>query len=536
MCSSDLYREPQPINWKHNLKLLMDAVEAYARRWAKREEVENDALSEWIKTVRSFICSRINKLKGSMNCKPHSVLQDPTARKCLLDLHEKFVIVPADKAANNVTFICKHYYYQCLFEELGIGKTQGNPTYTPVSFSKTDVIANHRSVLNSYGISTDEKELHLPLLYWTPKLHKCPYKQRYIAGSAVCSTKPLSVLLTKLLSEVKTGLQNYCETAYSHSGINQMWILKNSKELIDNLKSRSFSTVNSIKTFDFATLYTNIPHSKLKERLKNLVMQCFFYKSGKRRYTYLVNSFKSTYFVKEHTDSDKKYTETDIIGMLEFLIDNIFVEFGGQIFQQTIGIPMGTNCAPLLADLFLYSYEAEFIQMLQRQGQKKLASSFNFTYRYIDDVLSLNNSNFSDYLHCIYPKELEIKETTETNKSATYLDLHLEIGPNGTLHSKLYDKRDDFDFPIVNFPFLCGNIPASPAYGVFVSQLVRYARACSSYQDFKTRAKQLADKLLRQGYLKIRLQSSFKKFYGRHHILVDQYGLSVTQMVVDIIN
>ena len=87
--------------------------------------------------------------------------------------------------------------------------------------------------------------------------------------------------------------------------------------------------------------------------------------------------------------------------------------FGGQVFQQTVGIPMGTNCAPLLADLFLYSYEAEFLQNLLKKQDKKLAQSFNFTFRYIDDVLSLSNSKFGDYLHLIYPSELEIKDTTE---------------------------------------------------------------------------------------------------------------------------
>ena len=82
---------------------------------------------------------------------------------------------------------------------------------------------------------------------------------------------------------------------------------------------------------------------------------------------------------------------------------------------------MGTNCAPLLADLFLYSYEAVFIQGLVQKGEKKLAQSFNFTFRYIDDVLSLNN--ISDHLHSIYPSELEIKDTTDTDESASYLYL-----------------------------------------------------------------------------------------------------------------
>ena len=107
--------------------------------------------------------------------------------------------------------------------------------------------------------------------------------------------------------------------------------------------------------------------------------------------------------------------------MLGFLVDNIYVVFGDQVFQQTVGIPMGTNCAPLLADLFLHSYEAEFVQKLLRDNNKKLAVSFNHTFRYIDDVLSINNHNFHIYVHLIYPDELEIKDTTESHKSSSYL-------------------------------------------------------------------------------------------------------------------
>ena len=141
--------------------------------------------------------------------------------------------------------------------------------------------------------------------------------------------------------------------------------------------------------------------------------------------------------------------------MLEFLIDNIFVMFGGRVFQQTVGIPMGTNCAPLLADLFLYSYEADFIQGLLKKNEKKLARSFNFTFRYIDYVLSLNNSRFGDFVDRIYPIELEIKDTTDTDRSASYMYLHLEIDNEGRLRTKLFDKRDDLNFPFVNFPFIC---------------------------------------------------------------------------------
>ena len=126
-----------------------------------------------------------------------------------------------------------------------------------------------------------------------------------------------------------------------------------------------------------------------------------------------------------------------IFKMLEFLVDNVFVIFAGKVFQQIVGIPMGTKCAPLLADIFVYSYEAEFTQSLLSTERKQLASRFNFTYRYIDDVLSINNQEFENYLGQMYPVELEIKDTTESNTSASYLDLLLSIGIWGTVNFTL---------------------------------------------------------------------------------------------------
>ena len=426
----------------------------------------------------------------------------------------------------------QNYYYSCLMDELGLSGGMGNQTYSPVTLSREEIISNHISVVNSFGVKTDEGDHNLPALYWTPKLHKTPYKQRFIAGSAKCSTKKLSQLLTTLLTTIKDGLHKYCETAYAHSGVNQMWILKNSKTLLENLKAQNLQTVTSIKTFDFSTLYTTIPHEKLKSRLSLLIRQAFFCKNGNRRYSYIVINKKlnNAYFVKEHSDSPTKYTAEQVINMLNFLIDNIFVEFGGRVFQQTVGIPMGTNCAPLLADLFLYSYEAEFIQNLFKQGQKKLAGSFNFTFRYIDDVLSLSNSEISNCLDRIYPNELEIKDTTETSTSASYLDLTLSIDTEGKLCTKLYDKRDDFDFTIVNFPYLDSNIPSSPAYGVFISQLIRYSRSCCKYEDFVSRSRLLTSKLMKQGYQQPRLKAALNKFYGRNHDLLDHYNVSVSHL------
>ena len=240
--------------------------------------------------------------------------------------------------------------------------------------------------------------------------------------SAKCSTKPLSILLRELLTHIKQSIQKYCETANSRSGVNQMWILKHSKELLENFQSPNFNNLTCIKSFDLSTLHTTIPHDKLKSRLASIIRNSFILQNGNHRYKYLVFGHEEAYFVTEHSDSKTKYSEDDIIKMLEFLVDNIFVVLAGTVFQQIVGIPMGTNCAPLLADIFHYSYEAEFIQFLLSTGGKHLASRLHFTYRYINDVLSINNSEFENYLGQMYSVELA-RSRSKTRQRAKVLFL-----------------------------------------------------------------------------------------------------------------
>ena len=220
----------------------MDSIEEYARSWAKQEDVELDTLSEWVKSVKHLLKRRIYMVSRSVNTKHDSIFDDEIVSRQLADLHDRFVIVPADKASNNVVFICKTYYYSCLQKELIDNNDVDSSTYQRTDFTKEEILVNHRSVLTSFGVNTQDENVDLPSLYWIPKLHKDPYKQRFIAGSAKCSTKPLSILLTSILTTVKDGLKKYCDVIYSRSGINQMWILKNSKELLENLNSNSLAS------------------------------------------------------------------------------------------------------------------------------------------------------------------------------------------------------------------------------------------------------------------------------------------------------
>ena len=153
--------------------------------------------------------------------------------------------------------------------------------------------------------------------------------------------------------------------------------------------------------------------------------------------------------------------------MIEFLID-IFVQFGGRLFRQMIEMPMGTDCAPLLADLVLYSYENEFLDNIIRSGHRRLAKLFNLCYRYIDDLIVFNNKKFLDYLKEIYPSQLTAEKANKSDHLADYLDLTFIIDSGGKLPTRLYDKRNDFDFHIVNFPFLPSNIQCGPSYDVMM--------------------------------------------------------------------
>ena len=162
------------------------------------------------------------------------ILKD--VKDTLHKLHANYVLVPADKAANNVIIVCKKYYIDTLVKELRINNANiNNPIYIPIDDSFETIMKSHNQFITSVGLEISEKEQNLPYLYWTPKLHKSPYKHRFIAGSSKCTTKDLSCLLAKVLSTIKDGLVRYYNTKTSCNGVNNMWILKNSTSCCHHL-------------------------------------------------------------------------------------------------------------------------------------------------------------------------------------------------------------------------------------------------------------------------------------------------------------
>ena len=177
--------------------------------------------------------------------------------------------------------------------------------------------------------------------------------------------------------------------------------------------------------------------------------------------------------------------------VLIYLLDNIYIRFGTELYRQIVGIPMGTNCAPLVADLFLFYYERDFMTSLSDVNQAEIIEAFKSTSRYLDDILNIDNPYFEGMVNRIYPPELQLNKANTSDTEAPFLDLD-------------------------------GDVPRSTSYGVYISQLIRFARVSSHVVDFNARNKCLTAKLLQQGYRYHKLRKTFSKFYRRHYELVSK--------------
>ena len=162
-------------------------------------------------------------------------------------------------------------------------------------------------------------------------------------------------------THIKAGLENLCSIKTSRTGVNfnlwnNMWILKNSTNLLSSLAHFGVSEATSTQTFDFSTLFTSILHDLLKSRLNKIINNAFKHKNGATGYNYIKIGRNKSYFANDLLNGDNKYTSNEICEMIEFLVDNVYVRFGGQLLRQTVGISMGTNwlacfCIPIRMSL-----------------------------------------------------------------------------------------------------------------------------------------------------------------------------------------
>ena len=289
------------------------------------------------------------------------------------------------------------------------------------------------------------------------------------------------------------------------------------------------SSAKCFDSYDFSTLYTSIPHNSLKVNLQILIDEAFKIRGAK----YLCMDRLGSAYWAQSGCAKLNISKGLLIELIEYLVDNIFIKVGNRVYRQCVGIPMGTDCAPLIANLYLFFYEYKYMKSLLKNNFN-YAKKFANTVRYIDDLLTLNNSTFSKEISNIYPVELTLKRTTESCTVVSYLDICIHL-KNKRFVTTVYDKRDSFDFHIVNFPFLDSNIPTKPAYGIYmyISQLVRIGRICDAYSSFTDRNRRITARLIKQGFKYSALCDAFKTFGRRHKNIFDKYGVCMKQHIHD---
>ena len=291
------------------------------------------------------------------------------------------------------------------------------------------------------------------------------------------------------------------------------------------MKSRCF-LASGLSTCDFSTLYTTLPHNLIKEKLTELIEQTF----NRVSLLYLACNDKNVFFTSEQSKRYKLWSCQKMFDALHYLLGNIFMRFGSKLYRQIVGIPMGTNCASLVADLFLFCYKRDFMLSQSDNNQTDIVEAFNSFSRYLDDLLNIDNPYFEQMEGKIYPTELHLNKANSSDTEAPFVDLNMSI-TNDIVSSKIDYKWSDFSFEIVNFRFLDGGVPRSPSYGVYISQVIRLARVCSYVDDFNNRNLFSTAKLLKQGYRYNKIRKAFSKFYHRHSELIVKYNIGLKTLL-----
>ena len=528
------YREPKMQNFHKCRESIESSVTSAIEDLAARYNLPVNSFFAWKDKIMELVDDKVRYLnfwKTPSVTKP--MLRDEGVLTSLSELHSKFVVVPIDKAANNVALICKRFYIQKLLTEVGIpGNTSS--TYKLSEDDPSKIIQNNASLCSKFGIPLEDRSKTLPFMYWLPKMHYNPPRARFIIASSTCSTKPLSKVTSSIFKHIFNQVRNFHHKSHFYKNYNRFWVIENSSPIIDKLtRINDKKNAKDISTYDFSTLYTKLQHDDLIDNLNEIVDFAFsggnLKKDGNRKY--LTVTKYSTFWSKKKKGPNS-FTKQQIKLLVSHLIKETYFQIGNLLLKQCIGIPMGIDPAPFWANLYLYAHEYKFIKSLMSTDKQK-AHRFRYATRFIDDECNLNDGGeFGRSFHLIYPSELELK-CEHQGVHATFLDLEITIS-DGIFSYKLFDKRNDFPFFIVRMPDLSGNIPSHVFYGSVMSEFLRISRCTLFYNDFLPSAISLFKRMINQGGSEKKLVRQIAKAISRHPLPFAKYNKRAEDIMKDI--
>ena len=516
------FRIPQFLPWNKVKADLVTCVKTHADKMSKVFKIDRDRFDDWEGETIDLICKRIKRLKYCENVFERKFTSIRSLDESIKCMHDHFVIVPVDKAANNFAVICKKLYINIMLEELGFDLNSlvpvGNATYSVSSEGSSEIVDRHCSLVKSFGINCSDDCKKLPKLFCIPKFHKSPYKFRFIAGARKCTSTQLSVVLNKGLSLIRDFFKLYCEAIQKNSGFRCFWSIKSTEEFLNVANNKN--NVFSIQVFDFSTLYTNLNHEDICAHLLSLLELVFNSTSRK----FLCVGFNKTFFAGKTYKGYHCFSLEMLKSAIKFVISEVFVVFGGLAFKQVRGIPMGGNCSPMLADLFLCHCEFVFMKSLVSNKKFGLARLMSCTTRYIDDICLFNYKHFDTLVTKIYPADLKAERNGTDNTSVEYLDVKLNICSDG-LHTSVFHKVEQFCFDVIVFTFPDSLLPLHMGANVFASQVLRYLRICSHLPYAIVKAKSTFKVFVKRGYEACKLIKCMERLLKKHFLVLFKFGL-----------
>ena len=383
------FRLPETRNSTKAFNSIKAGIQDYIAYLSKKFKVAEIIFNEWRNDILNKVKHKLGNISTNLNSNV-SFIDTKKAFDNLDKLHDKFVFVPTDKSANNISIVCKKFYLSCIQAEL-------DASFTFVNESPEDIIAKQKVDLSRFGITLDGDCDNLSSFYATCKQHKSPVKFRYITSTTCAVTKPLARIMKGCFSAIQKEVIRFCNLRdYQRKDkAKTCWIIDNNVNVRKQIFkcNRSISIAESICSYDFDTLYTTLPHNKLKFVIDKIIDESF--ESSGKSYIRVTSKCNANF-----SDSDRKYKGTYILNkdkikqLFNYMIDNCYIVFKGKVYRQNIGVPMGIDPAPFIANLFLHFYENRYVYSLINSGNlynaKKLANNF----RYLDDLLGLNDKGF----------------------------------------------------------------------------------------------------------------------------------------------
>ena len=318
------YREPRSINWNKCLEIIKVGVSICSSSMGSGSNGID--LTTWENKIVEKVSQKIEVLKTKTTPrKTNPILKRESVQHYLEKLHREFVLVPIDKAANNIAIICKRHYIEVILKEIGHLGEEGNNTYVKSGREASEIISENNEYTSRLKFQTEEDDNILPVMYWTPKMHKTPIGKRFIIASKKCSTKKISKAVSSIFKLIYNQILNFHKNAKFLSNYNKFWVLQNVDPVLEKLKAiNKRKNAKSIATYDFSTLYTSIPHNDLIEKLSRLVS--FVFEGGDSKYISVSDKFHASWSKRNY--ENPCFSERGVKIAVKHLILNCYITVG----------------------------------------------------------------------------------------------------------------------------------------------------------------------------------------------------------------